>query len=107
MRSMPLPLSSGDPLMDRRLEWARGLMEAGDAEGAAALLAETPAAPPDFLAAWFALGEASAQSGAVNDAAAAFRRVLALDPADRLGARRPLPPPPAHAAAGRGARQRR
>jgi predicted TPR repeat methyltransferase len=86
MRSMPLPLSSGDPLMDRRLEWARGLMEAGDAEGAAALLAETTAAAPDFLAAWFALGEASAQSGAVNDAAAAFRRVLALDPADRLGA---------------------
>ena len=76
MRSMPLPLSSGDPLMDRRLEWARGLMEAGEAGAAAALLAETTAAAPGFLAAWFALGEACAQAGAVREAAAAFRHAL-------------------------------
>jgi predicted TPR repeat methyltransferase len=85
MRSMPLPLSSGDPLLDRRLAWARGLMERGEAAAAAALLAETMAAAPDFLAAWFALGEACEQSGAPDEAAAAFRRALALDPADRLG----------------------
>jgi predicted TPR repeat methyltransferase len=86
MRSMPLPLSSGDPLLDRRLEWARGLMEEGEAAAAAALLAETTAAAPGFLAAWFALGEACEQSGALDEAAAAFRRAFALDPTDRLGA---------------------
>jgi predicted TPR repeat methyltransferase len=86
MRSMPLPLSSGDPLLDRRLEWARGLMEAGEADAAAGLLAETTAAAPDFLAAWFALGEAREQAGALEKAAAAFRHAVALDPTDRLGA---------------------
>jgi predicted TPR repeat methyltransferase len=83
---MSLPLSSGDPLLDRRLEWARGLMQRGEAAAAAALLAETTVAAPEFLAAWFALGEACEQSAAPDEAAAAFRRALALDPADRLGA---------------------
>ncbi len=86
MRSMPLPLSSGDPLLDRRLEWARGLLDQGEAAAAAALLAETTAQAPDFLAAWFALGEACERSGALDQAAGAFRRALALDPHDRLGA---------------------
>ena len=83
---MPLPLSSGDPLLDRRLEWARGFLQRGEAAAAAALLVETTAAAPDFLAAWFALGEACERSAAPDEAAAAFRRALALDPADRLGA---------------------
>jgi len=83
---MPLPLSSGDPLLDRRLEWACGLMQRDEAAAAAALLAETTVAAPKFLAAWFALGEACEQSAAPDEAAVAFRRALALDPADRLGA---------------------
>jgi predicted TPR repeat methyltransferase len=104
MRSMPLPLSSGNPLLDRRLAWARGSLDKGEAAAAAALLAEIVAEAPNFLAAWFALGEAHAQAGALNEAAAAFRRALSLDPADRLGASlrltrlgaEPAPMPPAY-----------
>ena len=79
-------LSSGDPTLDRRHEWARGLIERGETEAAAEMLAETLAHTPGFIAGWFLLGEARELLGDKEAAAAAFRRVLALDPADRLGA---------------------
>lgn len=79
-------LSSGDPTLDRRHEWARGLIERGETEAAAEMLAETLAHAPGFVAGWFLLGEARELLDDKAAAATAFRRVLALDPADRLGA---------------------
>jgi predicted TPR repeat methyltransferase len=73
-------------LLDRRHEWARGLIERGEAEAAVELLAETLERAPGFIAGWFLLGEASEMTGERDGAANAFRRVLTLDPADRLGA---------------------
>lgn len=79
-------LSSGDSTLDRRHEWARGLIERGEAEAAAGLLTETLNQAPGFIAGWFLLGEACEMTGNRDGAAKAFRRVLALDPADQLGA---------------------
>lgn len=79
-------LSSGDPTLDRRHEWARGLIERGEAEAAAELLTETLNQAPGFIAGWFLLGEACEMTGDRDGAAKALRRVLALDPADQLGA---------------------
>lgn len=79
-------LSSGDPTLDRRHEWARGLIERGEAEAAAGLLTETLNHAPGFIAGWFLLGEVSEMTSDRDGAAKAYRRVLVLDPADRLGA---------------------
>lgn len=79
-------LSSGDPVLDRRHEWARGLIERGEAEAAVALLTETLNQAPGFIAGWFLLGEASEMTSDRDGATKAYRRVLVLDPADRLGA---------------------
>lgn len=82
-----LLLSSGDPLLDRRLEWARGLMEQGDAEAAADLIRATLEQKPEFLAGQFLLGEVLEAAGEVEAAAEAFSRAAQIDPKDRLGAR--------------------
>jgi len=79
-------LSSGDPTLDRRHQWAKALIEEGDAGAAAELLEETLVRAPGFIAGWFLLGEARALLDERNAAATAFRRVIALDPGDRLGA---------------------
>jgi predicted TPR repeat methyltransferase len=79
-------LSSGDPTLDRRHQWARGLIEGGETEAAMELLGETLARAPGFVAGWFLLGEAREETGDGKGATAAFQRVLALDPEDRLGA---------------------
>ena len=79
-------LSSGDPTLDRRHAWARGLIERGEANAAAELLSETLAHAPGFIAGWFLLGETQEEIGDKEAAAKSFRRVLALDPDDRLGA---------------------
>lgn len=81
-----LLLSSGDPVMDRRLEWARGLLEEGDAKAAMDLLRETLAGRPHILAGQFLLGEACEQAGEIAAAGAAYRNAVELDPDDRLGA---------------------
>ncbi|MBS7538523.1 class I SAM-dependent DNA methyltransferase [Ancylobacter lacus] len=82
----PLFLSSGDAAVDRRLDWARALLEEGNAADAAALLAEATERAPGFLPGWLLLGEARLAGGEEEAAAEAFRRALALDPQDRLGA---------------------
>lgn len=80
------PLAAADPLLDRRLRWARALMAEGDAAAAAGLLADTVAQAPSLLAGWFLLGEARRAAGDDDGAVAAFRTALAQDPQDRLGA---------------------
>jgi predicted TPR repeat methyltransferase len=79
-------LSSGDPALDRRHEWARGLIERGEVQAAIELLNETLARGSGFIAGWFLLGEANELAGDKEAAITAFRRALKLDPEDRLGA---------------------
>ncbi len=85
--SPSLHLSSGDPVLDRRLDWARGFLEEGDAQAAVDLLRETLAQKPHFLAGHFLLGEACEMAGDLAAAAAAWRQATELDPEDRLGAK--------------------
>ncbi len=78
--------SSGDLIADRRYAFGCDLMARGDAAGAADLFAQALERAPDFVSAWFALGEARERLGQRPQAIGAFRQVLARDPADRHGA---------------------
>lgn len=78
--------TSGDPVIDRRLDWARAMLAEGDAAAAAELLEETVGFAPTFAAAWFLLGEARMAFADTVQAGAAFARARALDPEDALGA---------------------
>ncbi|RTL98462.1 methyltransferase domain-containing protein [Ancylobacter aquaticus] len=86
MASGRLILSSGDPTVDRRIEWARALMEEGGAADAAELLTEAVARAGQYAPGWFLLGEAREAAGDAPGARAAFEAALSLDPADTLGA---------------------
>ena len=81
-----LVTSSGDLIADRRYRFGRDLAGRGDFAAAADLFAQAIEAAPAFAPAWFALGEARVKLGDGLGAAAAFRRALAIDPADRWGA---------------------
>ncbi|MGU3494639.1 methyltransferase domain-containing protein [Xanthobacteraceae bacterium A53D] len=85
-QTQPLFASSGNPALDRRLDWARADLEAGDAQAAAELLADTVGEAPHFVAAWFLLGEARQAAGDASGAAEAFGQARDRDPADALGA---------------------
>jgi predicted TPR repeat methyltransferase len=78
--------SSGDVALDRRYRWAEAELGAGDASAAADILAQTLERAPDWTPAWVLLGRAHAEAGEREAAVEAFRRALALDPQDRLGA---------------------
>ncbi len=86
MRSPSLFISSGDPLLDRRFEWADGLLGRGEPRAAAELLEEILARAPEFIAGWFLLGHAREQAGERRGAIEAYRRARAFDRDDRLGA---------------------
>ncbi|KMO28240.1 methyltransferase type 12, partial [Methylobacterium tarhaniae] len=80
--------SSGDLLADRRYAWAEAALAEGDAGAAADLAAQVLERAPGYGPAWLLLGRARAADPALRDeAAAAFRAALALDPEDALGAR--------------------
>ena len=81
-----LILSSGDPLVDRRIDWARALMAEGEAVDAAALLAEVVERAGHYAPGWFLLGEAREAAGETVGAVDAYRQAVALDPDDTLGA---------------------
>ncbi|WP_420134917.1 methyltransferase domain-containing protein [Rhodopseudomonas sp.] len=84
---MPLFLSSGDVLADRRFDFARDLLARGDAPGAADLLLQAIELAPAFASAWFALGEIRADR--LNDRAGAieaFQQARDADHSDRHGA---------------------
>lgn len=83
---LPLQLSSGDLVADRRASYAEMLFEAGDRAAAADLMREALALAPGWAAGWFRLGEMLAEADRGADAADAWREVLRLDPEDRLGA---------------------
>jgi predicted TPR repeat methyltransferase len=79
-------ISSGDLIADRRYRFGADLAARGDDAGALDLFAQAIEAAPAFMPAWFALGEARARRGDADGAAAAFNRVLKLDPDDHCGA---------------------
>ena len=79
-------LSSGDLTADRRFEFARDLQLRGDLAAAAELLEQAIELAPDFVSAWFALGEIRQQLGECDGAIAAFRKAHQCDPGDRHGA---------------------
>src|SRR5882724_4530653 len=79
-------LSSGDLMADRRYEFARDLQLKGDLIAAADLLLQTTELAPNFVSAWFTLGEIRQQLGEHEAAVTAFRRAHGADPDDRHGA---------------------
>ncbi|MCK0207298.1 methyltransferase domain-containing protein [Starkeya koreensis] len=86
MNAGRLILSSGDPTVDRRIDWARALMEEGNPADAAELLAEATARAGHYAPGWFLLGEAREAAGDAAGARAAFEGALAQDAGDTLGA---------------------
>jgi predicted TPR repeat methyltransferase len=78
--------SSGDPIADRRYAYAQSAAQDGEWRVAAEMLEQTLELAPDWAPAWLALGEARENLGESEGAAAAYRRALALDPTDALGA---------------------
>ena len=79
-------LSSGDLMADRRYEFARDLQLKGDLPAAADLLLQATELAPNFVSAWFTLGDIREQLGEPAAAVAAFRNAHAADPDDRHGA---------------------
>ena len=61
-------------------------MSREDTEAFAASLMQVLEAAPDFANGWFNLGKMRQQLGQTDEAIAAFRKVVELDPSDRLGA---------------------
>lgn len=85
--SVPLLISSGDPIADARYERARGYAADGDLAAAADLYAQAAERAPGFASAWFALGETREALGDREGAVAALMKAHEADPDDRLGAR--------------------
>ena len=79
--------SSGDILADRRYEYASAAFEEKDFEAAADLARQVLELAPNFAAAHALLGRAAAELGAHEEAVAALRRALSLEPEDALGVR--------------------
>jgi len=79
-------LSSGDLMADRRFEFARDLQLKGDLPAAADLLLQAIELAPNFVSAWFTLGNIREQLGERDEAIAAFHSARAADPDDRHGA---------------------
>jgi predicted TPR repeat methyltransferase len=84
--AVPLFITSGDLIADRRYDLARAYAADGDLAAAADLFAQAVELAPGFASAWFALGEARVALGDTQGARAAFERAQAADPEDRHGA---------------------
>ena len=67
-------LTSGDLIADRRYEFARDLQLKGDLPAAADLLEQAIELAPNFVSAWFTLGEIRQQLGEQDAAITAFRK---------------------------------
>src|SRR6478752_6423489 len=78
-------LTSGDLVADRRYDFARDLQLRGDLPAAADLLQQAIELAPNFVSAWFTLGEIREQLGERDAAVVAFQKARAADPLDRHG----------------------
>jgi len=85
-RNGAVPRSSGDVIADRRYDIAAAFGERGDFEAAADLLEQAIERAKDWPAAWHALAKAREAQGQSDAAIAAYRRAVALDQEDELGA---------------------
>ena len=79
------PHSSNDLLADRRFAWANALVADGEFAAAVDLFEQVVDRVPDWAPGWASLAGALHRLDS-PDELAAWRRVLALDPADRFGA---------------------
>lgn len=82
----PYGFSSGDPQADRRFAFAGALAASGEMGPAIEVLTSALDLAPDWAAGWYQLGDWHAAAGQNEAAGAAWRRVLALDASDALGA---------------------
>lgn len=82
----PLSRSSGDPLANRRADYAEMLFGNGEHAAAAEIMMGAMELAPDWALGWFRLGEFHEAAGIAVEAAQAWRICLKLDPADRAGA---------------------
>ncbi len=82
----PYGFSSGDPHVDRRHAFAEALAASGEMEAAIEVLSSALERTPGWAAGWYQLGDWSAAAGDNTGAEQAWRRVLALDGDDALGA---------------------
>jgi predicted TPR repeat methyltransferase len=87
MISVPVFLSSGDLIADRRYRWAIDRLDLGDLEGAADVLAQALELAPGFASAWFALGIIRDRQGDRDGAIVAFVAARDADSEDYHGAR--------------------
>ena len=85
--SVPLFVSSGDLLADRRYRWAIEQAQHGDLAAAADILAQTVELAPAFATAWFALAAIRDVTGDRAGAITAFAAARDADPQDYHGAR--------------------
>lgn len=79
-------MTSRDPRADRRVGYARALLEQGDLEGALSLLEQTQEIAPDWPDLLILTGETQAKLGLREEAVASFRRYLDITDEDRHGA---------------------
>jgi len=84
--SAPLFKSSGDLIADRRYAIGQDFAKREDHAAAADMFMQAVEAAPDFVSAWFALGEMLEKVGDINAAIVAFRKARELDPRDAHGA---------------------
>ena len=82
----PLDFSSGDLIADRRADYAQALAGAGDLSAAIDLMQQALELVPGWAAGWFRLAEWQEAAGDADAARDSWRRVVRIDPADRLGA---------------------
>jgi len=82
----PTLRSSGDPVADRRFDWAEQLLARRDFAAARYVYAQTLERAQGFAPAWFGLGVALVSLADAPAASAAFREALRADPADEMGA---------------------
>ena len=73
-------------MADRRFEFARDLQLKGDLVAAADLLLQATELAPNFVSAWFTLGDLREKLGEHEAAVSAFQQARASDPDDRHGA---------------------
>ncbi|GHC66535.1 class I SAM-dependent DNA methyltransferase [Limoniibacter endophyticus] len=83
----PVNLSSGNLHAERRADYAELMLREGDAQAAAEIMRDALEIAPTWVGGWFRLGEIYEKLEKIEEASAAWREALKLDPQDHAGAR--------------------